>query len=542
MSELHKTTVLICGAGPTGLMMAAQLARYKVPFRIFDKNIQHRTIGSGALFLHARTLEIFHQMGIAAEALMQGMIVRRISFINKGKMFASLKVHDFGRGISRFPYVVMLKQSKTEQLLSDFIMQSGYEVEWNTELFDIRDSERGVHASLRTAFGDHQEVFCSWFVGADGGRSVTRKLLNIPFIEERDAEPLFILDCAAAPNSQNGSLYFSFSKNSTTGFFSLPNGRWRIDGSLPKALHLKEGLTYKDVLPYLSNRVGLPLKIADVTWFSVFHVHNTRSMLLQKEHCFLAGDAARVQNPVGAQGMNTGMQDACNLAWKLAHVYSGRASSKLLLSYEEERLDAAGKLTDTTTFIYRVLTGKAARYIFFRNIILKHLVSLTVYVLTRFKRFQSGLFKDISQIGLQYHNSSAVFNSGKFSKQAPEAGACLPNLSYVEHGKKVFLQDMVTDDKYTLLVLEREQPRAKTLFQEAYFQDILNLWYLPYQPNTVDIYRKLGVITYGCFLVRPDNYIAVRCCLHEVENIQRYFECFYPETSSKIEKNAVHIS
>ena len=187
-----KTDVIICGAGPSGLMMAAQLAAQGISFRIFDSN-KPRTMGSGALFLHARTMEIFHQLGLAHNLLNEGIIAHEIDFIFEHSKFATLPIHDFGKGLSRYPYVMLLEQSKTEQYLLDYIQGFGIAVAWNTTLETLENTMTGVRVVVKLE-NAHEEMNCSWFVGADGGRSMSRQLLEIPVAEKKRSDSLFLLD------------------------------------------------------------------------------------------------------------------------------------------------------------------------------------------------------------------------------------------------------------------------------------------------------------------------------------------------------------
>lgn len=176
---MNNPAVLISGAGPSGLMMAAQLAMFQVPFRIIDKNEDHTT-QSRALVIHARSLEIFDQMGIANEAIKQGEKARAVNLIANGKRKLRFNLEGVGTGLTDFPYLLILEQSKTERILNDFLATYGKPVERKTELIDFSDTEQGVNANLRHADGTIENIDCDWLIGTDGAHSLVRQHLN-PF-------------------------------------------------------------------------------------------------------------------------------------------------------------------------------------------------------------------------------------------------------------------------------------------------------------------------------------------------------------------------
>lgn len=187
-----KLRVLIVGAGPTGLMMGSQLARFKIPFRIIDKN-EGPTTQSRALVIQPRSLEIFEQMGIAERAVKQGRTFQKINYVVNGKLAQRVPLGDFGKGLTQFPYLLILEQSKTEPLLIDFLRHQGHDVEWLTELASFSQSDSGVSATLKH-LDKEETIEIDWLIGADGASSLVRKTLDIPFGGETYKESLFVLD------------------------------------------------------------------------------------------------------------------------------------------------------------------------------------------------------------------------------------------------------------------------------------------------------------------------------------------------------------
>src|SRR5665648_25817 len=314
--------VLIVGAGPAGLMMACQLALHNVTFRIIDKK-DRPTNYSGALIVQARSLEIFQQMGIAQTAVQSGVIANEIKLIFNGKKSFTIPVKDIGRGLSLFPYMLLLEQSKTELILTDFLNNFGYSIERGPELDRFTQDDLGVTSILKLPDGNEETITTKYLIAADGARSTIRKQLQIPFVGKTYPISLFVSDCKAIGELSSNQLCFSFSDKTTAGFFPLPSGRWRIDGAISKDLENKDLLTFKDVGKHFREKSRMNVEISEPDWFSVFHVNERYAPSFQLNRCFLVGDAAHIHSPVGAQGMNTGLQDSYNLSWKLAFVLQG---------------------------------------------------------------------------------------------------------------------------------------------------------------------------------------------------------------------------
>jgi 2-polyprenyl-6-methoxyphenol hydroxylase-like FAD-dependent oxidoreductase len=323
-SVLQQPAVLIVGAGPTGLLLACQLALRGVSFRIIDKNTDHTT-QSRALVVQARSLEIFEQMGIAREALNCGQRARMVSLIVNGKQAFQMPIGNVGEGLTAYPYLLMLEQSNTEAILTDLLARLGHAVERTTELLDFTDRDNAVTATVKHGDGNKEVLQADWLVGADGAHSVVRETLGIPFAGKTYEQSLFVLDCEVSPPLHRDAMHIVMSDQAFTGFFPLTNGRSRILGTVPVGLEGRDSLSFEDVATDFDRRVKMPVQLKNPAWISLYRSHHRVVSTFRKGHCFLAGDAAHIHSPVGAQGMNTGLQDAYNLAWKLALVIQGRA-------------------------------------------------------------------------------------------------------------------------------------------------------------------------------------------------------------------------
>ena len=292
------TDVLVVGAGPTGLMLANQLARRGVRVRIIDRHAGPAR-ESRALGVQARTLEIYSHLGIADQAVALGKRADGAVLWAQGRRAARVPLGDIGRDVSPYPYLLVLGQDDNERLLGDALRARGLAVQWNTELVGLAQDTDHVTATLKHADGTRTDLTVPWLAGCDGARSSVRELSGIAF---------------------EGAPY----------------------------LRGRDNLTFEETIPTLRHEVGTELSFKACNWYSTYRIHHRRAARFRDRRCFLLGDAAHIHSPVGGQGMNTGLQDAYNLAWKLALVVSGRARAALVHSYEDERLPVANHLLKRT--------------------------------------------------------------------------------------------------------------------------------------------------------------------------------------------------
>jgi 2-polyprenyl-6-methoxyphenol hydroxylase-like FAD-dependent oxidoreductase len=275
------TEVLIVGAGPAGLMMACQLAIQGIRFRIIDKK-EFPTTNSGALIIQARSIEILHQMGIAYKFIHEGIIANNINIVHNGKQLLKIPVKTIGTGLSRFPFLLMVKQSKTEQLLTEFINGYGFSIERRSELLRITPDTTGVISQIKNPDKKTESIKSHYLIAADGGQSLIRKQLKIPFIGKSHQQSLFIIDCKTDGKLTEDEIYISFSDKTISGYFPMINGKWRIDGTIPKVLNAKKAVTFEDIEEHFSERTLMDTKLHSPEWFSVFHSHQHHASTFQK--------------------------------------------------------------------------------------------------------------------------------------------------------------------------------------------------------------------------------------------------------------------
>lgn len=501
--------VLIAGAGPAGLMMACQLALHKIRFRIIDKSTSPPKY-SGALIIHARTMEIFQQMGLAKKALKSGIIAHSINMRFNHQRNFSLDISSFGKSLTPFPYLLMAEQWQTELLLKQFLNEHGHWVEEGFSLSGFDQQQDSVISEITRPDGTVEEIESRFLIGADGKDSFVRNHLKISFSGKTQDSRLFITDCQARLPLSRREIFFSFASDSTSGFFPLKEGRWRVDGLIPLIQHNE--VSFEQVGHFFSRKIHSGIALYQPDWFSVFRSHSRCADVFRMKQCFLIGDAAHVHSPVGAQGMNTGIQDAYNLAWKLAFFIRGKANDKLLDSYQEERRPVAINTIKYTDKAYSLMTENTAVIKFLRLYLLPWCMPLFLSLLRKRPAIRNRIFSSISGIGISYKKSflsSALLDDG-FPAHSPGPGERLPYLSYFKKCRRYSLYHGIHPTHFHLFIFGRHI--LPQMFQSVIekYKNVLSVKYIEKEPNTALIYTQLGLKDFGCYLVRPDMYIAWR--------------------------------
>ena len=524
-----ETEVLIVGAGPAGLMMACQLALQHIRFRIIDKK-EYPTNYSGALIIQARSVEILNQMGIAHKVIREGIIANNINILFNGKRLLKIPVKNIGSGLTPFPYLLMVKQSKTEQLLTEVINDHGVSVERKTELLSFSQDSDGVTTRIKCLDGKIETIKTQYLIAADGGQSAIRTQLKIPFIGKAHQKSLFIIDCKARTDLLSDEISFSISDKTISGFFPLGNGKWRVDGTIPRELESKGTLIFDDVEKHFSERIRMKTELHNPDWFSVFHSHQRYAPSFQQNRCFLIGDAAHIHSPVGAQGMNTGLQDAFNLAWKLAFIIKGKAKTRLLDTYTAERLPIAKNIIRTTDKVFNLVTSDNFFTKTFRLYIVPFIIKLLFPFFGNRKWVRQYIFKSISEIGIHYRKSVLSHQISKNISlfHSPESGDRLPYILFNDNGKEVNIQEKVKGTGFHLFIFTTDSSAIEIINVAKKYKNILSFEIISYSLKNNPLFKKLGIKKNGCYLIRPDLYIAFRESDNPQANqLERYLQYFF---------------
>ena len=346
--------VLIVGAGPVGMTMACELARYGVPLRIVDKAAQ-RTDKSKALVLWSRTLELLDRGGGSGPFIDAGFKAEAVNFIAGDKVIGRVSMESVR---SPYRYGLMLPQSETERLLEERLRGLGVAVERQLELTTFKKGAGGVEAVLRHADGHEQAVSAGWLLGCDGAHSAVRHGLGAAFSGETMNSDWMLADIHMTgylfPDTE-ASVHWH--RDGVLVIFPISPGRYRVIADLPPSgAEHPPTPTLEQVQAMIDRRGPSGLIAFDPIWLAGFRINGRKVANYRWGRVFLAGDAAHVHSPAGGQGMNTGMQDAFNLAWKLALVLRKTCDEHLLDSYGPERsgvgdevLKSASRLTTVGT-------------------------------------------------------------------------------------------------------------------------------------------------------------------------------------------------
>src|SRR4029453_19204245 len=394
-----ETDVLIIGAGPTGLVLALWLAHLGVRVRIIDKTAEPGTT-SRALAVQARTLELYRQIGLAEAVVERSRAALAVNLWVTGKKRTHLAFGAMGEGISPYPYPVIFPQDEHERLLIEKLSKAGIEVERLTELLGFETTHRVV-ARLKKPDGGVETCTASWIAGCRGALWSAREAVKVGFAGGTYEHIFYVADVEATGSVMNGELHVGLDQSDFLALFPLKeNGRVLLVGTVSdEALRQREALTWDDV----NTRVmgWMPISVDRVNWFSTYHVHHRVAEHFRKGGAFLLGDAAHIHSPVGGQGMNTGIGDAVNLAWKLAWVLKRRADKALLDSYEPERIAFARRLVKTTDQAFTAVTSSGPVARFLRLNVVPALMPL----LFASKPMRRGLYPPIAQTKVNYRGS-----------------------------------------------------------------------------------------------------------------------------------------
>lgn len=525
-NTIKETEVLIVGAGPSGLMMACQLAIHNICFRIIDKK-EYPTVYSGALIIQARSVEILNQMGIAQKVIQAGIIANNINIVFNGKQLLKIPVKNIGSGLTQFPYLLMVEQSRTEQLLTEFIHNHGFSIERKTELMSFSQETDGVTSRIKHFDGKEETIKTQYLIAADGGQSTIRKQLKIPFIGKAHQKSLFIIDCKARTNLSPDEICFSFSDKTISGFFPLLNGKWRVDGVINNELEKNDILTFENIEKHFSENIRMDTKLYNPDWFSVFHSHQRYAPSFQQNRCFLLGDAAHIHSPVGAQGMNTGLQDAFNLGWKLAFVIKGNAEPKLLDTYTAERLPIAKKIISATDRIFNLVTSEHFFTKLIRINVIPFILRSLFPLIGKRNIIRQYLFKSISEIDIHYRESilsrQATIKIAPFN--LPRPGDRLPYIIFNKHGKDVNIQDSINGKCFHLFIFTKDLPSSEIIKVAEKYSKILSSEIISYSSQNNYLFKRLGITKCGGFyLIRPDLYIAFQSEKLRAKQLENYLQ------------------
>ena len=496
-TSTRDTDVLVVGAGPTGLVLALWLTRLGVRVRIIDQTAEPGTT-SRALAVQARTLELYRQVGLADAVVERGHKLVAGNLWVSGAHASRFVFGEMGQGISPYPYALIFPQDEHERLLIDRLAAAGVEVERRTELMDFEQTNGGVRTSLKRPGGDVQTCAASYIAGCDGARSTVREALGIGFPGGVYNHLFYVADVEASGATMNGEVHVALDTTDFLAVFPLKDrSRARLIGTVrAQAERHHDDLSWNDV----SKRVieWMRIDVQHVNWFSTYRVHHRVADHFRMGRAFILGDAAHIHSPVGGQGMNTGIGDAVNLAWKLAAVIHKNANASsldskasLLDSYEPERIKFARRLVATTDQAFTGVTSDGA----LARLIRLNIVPMLMPPLFKLDAVRRFMFRTVSQTLVNYRGSSlSVGRAG-----IVHGGDRLPWVKMNGAGEDNFTPLNSLD--WQVHVYGDAKPELKALCDERK----LPLHIFPWTPEM----GQAGLQRSSVYLVRPDSYVGL---------------------------------
>ncbi len=506
------TDIIIIGAGPTGLSLACQLIRHGIDFVLVEKN-DTVTPFSKAIGVQARTLEIYDQIGLAKPAIERGTIASRVRLIEGGELRGEMNLGNFGKDLSQYPYMLMLEQSKNEELLYEFVRSHGRDVRWNTELESFSQDATGVTAQMKTPSGESETIRGKFLAGCDGASSPVRQRLGLTFGGSTFERLFYVADARVDWDFPHDALHVCLAKEVFVAFFPMKGEhRYRVVGTFPESKNEEQGeVVYEEIEREIKEQAKLKLELSDVRWFSLYKVHSRRVNKFSEGRCFLAGDSAHIHSPAGAQGMNTGIQDAYNLAWKLALVVKGIAGEELLDTYNEERLANAQRLLESTDRMFELAAGSNWLMSFIRTTIFPPVAGFVASLESVSKR----VFPLISQIGINYRNASLSEHTD--DERDVKAGDRLPY--FLVDGESIF--DKLNEPKFHLLIFSNRNHEDVCKEFLDQFGTLADCLVIPMSAGVTEIFETED--EFSVFL-RPDNYIAFISSEIPPSNVAEYLQ------------------
>jgi 2-polyprenyl-6-methoxyphenol hydroxylase-like FAD-dependent oxidoreductase len=526
----ERLSVLVVGAGPTGLALAAQLRSLRTPFRLIDRQLD-RVHESRALAIQPRTLELLRTIGVADELIERGNDAVELE-MHAGGLVRRLRLFDIGLEDTAFPFLLFVSQAETERVLTEYLTAGGLPVERGLELITLASSSDEIDCKLRRRDGKIEEVSARYVIGCDGAHSTVRRLAGIPFEGAAYPQTFALGDLDVQGGLDPAAVHSFVGPVGMLLFFPLGEpAPWRMIGMVPGDIPVdREGKLPEPSLQDLQAivaRYTRDVKLRDPVWLRYFGIHHRQATRYRDDRVFVAGDAAHVHSPAGAQGMNTGIQDSWNLGWKLALVERDEAQEALLDSYEEERLPVGGFVVRFTDRAFSIATSRNPLVRFMRSQVAPRLLPL----LAQLRWARASAFRTIAQLNVSYRRSSLVEEGETSPSGGPRAGDRFPDLRLDLDGRTIWIQELLVPTSFHLLLSgppdDWEAIRIAKLRER--YEGVVAVHWMAREggPGILldgagEAFCRLGIERVGLYLVRPDGYVAYRSAGKGLVGLERY--------------------
>lgn len=483
--------VLIVGAGPVGLSLAAELHHYGIEFLIIDKRPDH-VATSNAAAIHARTLECWHGRPWFQSILTQGIFIKKVLLRVKALCLAVFNFSQLQN--TQYPFILSIPQNRTEEILDNYLSQINCSVKRNTQLISFSEESDKIIAQLQT-LSQEEPVTANYLIGCDGYHSNIRELTKISYIGTDIKDRFFLVDAKLKVSMKNEFQVFLHSKG-ILAFFVMPHSVRIVAavGNDPQYKNAEEP-SLEIMNEIIRQRSSLDYEIENIFWQSHFWIHERIAAHFKQNRVFIVGDAAHVHSPAGGQGMNTGIQDAYNLAWKLAYVLKGCSPDSILESYEQERYPVAKDVVRTTAMMMRMVGIRNKLLVFIRNSFVHQIIKVN--------KVNKALLNKLSELSVGYKKS--LFSQGE--KMRDFSPGCRMLDCSLNHQNNYFLYDLLNTNRFHLLVFNADHgSREKLLILQGRYIDKIDLHFT--ESFSDDFHRLYMFKTFALCLVRPDRYIA----------------------------------
>ncbi|MGA5305650.1 FAD-dependent oxidoreductase [Nucisporomicrobium flavum] len=509
--------VLVVGAGPVGLTTTHELVRRGVRVRLVDA-ADGPAVTSRAVATHPRTLELYDQMGVIDEILRRGREISAFTLYQDGRRLARLDA-DYSTMPTRYPFTVAIEQTSTEAIFRDALNAYGVTPEWGVRLEGLEQTDSAATVRLRHADGRVEETTVPWVVGCDGGHSTVRKMLDLPLSGAAN-QTWLLADAVMTTKLPPNSIYWIRTKGGTLMAVPLSGDRWRLLDTVEVDYDGDDDRIAQRFQRKISAGIGHRVTVERPTWVSVFTAQQRMVPRMRSGRCLVAGDAAHVHSPASGQGMNTGVQEAINLSWKLAMVIAGDSRPELLDTYEVERVPVGAALLESTKKATQMIEMRTP----FTDLALPVLFGVISRVRQIRKKVQAELLGGMSGLNLSYRESPLSAPGGP-SDDGPAPGQRITRATREDErscGWPVLLEAL--REPRWLLLLSPKADNAQAMDVAKRAEDVyrrwLSVWWIT-DEATVEgfgvipdqdrrVRDRLGLRDGGWVLVRPDGYVQSR--------------------------------
>lgn len=521
--------MLVVGAGPVGLFCANELNRHGLTCRIIEKKA-HLSDKSKALGLHIRTLDLFADCGLLDAVLKQGLKVNGVTFKSHNRNLGKL---DFTGIEANRHFLIDLPQDKTERILYDALVQKAIQVEWNSELVELLQSENNVSATIKHPDGSEEIIKSRWLIACDGAHSTVRHHCNLEFIGAEYHQNWWLADLLIHWDQPQDQMVIYPSKYGPLACFPMGDKRYRLVLTAPPDDNRDPELS--DIEAAFHERAKDDAVLSDPVWITKFYIHHRQIQTYRHGRIFFAGDAAHIHSPMGGQGLNTGLQDVYNLVWKLALVQKKQAKSWILDSYHLERYPVGHQVLKDTDKMTRMILLKNPLLIKIRNVFMSFLLS--------FAFVRHSLASKIAELKISYAKSPIVSDLGH--NHHLKAGTFLIDFNLTSlHDRSVqSLSEIVQGTKHHLFIFVGQAGHPESHLVEtakrikSNFADLIdvhlvvnqsidvvndNIWLDEERVQEVKKIERPTVV-----LLRPDKYIGYTQAPVVEDNLVAYLETMF---------------